>query len=102
METARPAREGDRAVCAVLLAEALAEARSMRGGSALVGTVTHDELLARWMGEGTSRATLHVGEFHDVVVGLAAATMCVRPRATELSGQIECCFVEAGARGVGV
>jgi GNAT superfamily N-acetyltransferase len=84
-----------------LLKSALADARTMRGGAALVGSTTHDELLARWMGAGSS-AAVHVGEFQDVVVGLAAATVSTRSGAPAPSGRIECCYVEAEARGVGV
>jgi len=86
--------------CAELLAMALTTVGSMRGGAALVGDVTAAELLARWT--DATRATIYVGAIHDVVVGLAAATVGVRAHATEPSGRIECCFVEEGARGVGV
>jgi GNAT superfamily N-acetyltransferase len=96
--------------CADLLAMALMTVGSMRGGTALVGNATASELLARWTdatartGEVSTRAraTLYVGAIDDVVVGLAAATVAVRAHATEPSGRIECCFVEEGARGVGV
>jgi GNAT superfamily N-acetyltransferase len=102
METARPAREDDLPACLDLLAWALTDARSVRGGPALVGNVTPADLLARWMDAAPAEATVYVGEFHQAVVGLAAATVAVRPHATELSGRIECCYVEEQARGVGV
>jgi GNAT superfamily N-acetyltransferase len=102
MESARPARDDDRGVCAELLSAALVQIRSMRGGVALAGTTTTDGLLERWLGAFSPESTLHVGEFHHVVVGLAAATVSVRPQGTELSGCVECCYVEEGARGVGV
>jgi len=102
METARPAREDDRPACLELLNLALGHARSVRGGPALVGNVTSAELLARWLDTAPADATLYVGEFHQAIVGLAAVTVAVRPHGTELSGQIECCYVEEEARGVGV
>jgi GNAT superfamily N-acetyltransferase len=106
METARPAREDDLPACLELLTLALANARSVRGGPALAGDVTPAELLARWTHTTTAAspedATLYVGEFHQAVVGLAAATVTVRPHASERSGRIECCYVEEEARGVGV
>jgi GNAT superfamily N-acetyltransferase len=67
----------------------------------LVGNITAEELLERWM-PGGPEATLYVGEFHHVVVGLAGATTSIRSRGTELSGRVECCYVEDEARGVGV
>jgi GNAT superfamily N-acetyltransferase len=103
METARPAREDDLATCLELLARALSDARSMRGGPALVGNTTPPDVLARWTDAAPSdAAAVYVGEFHHAVVGLAAATVAVRPHATARSGRIECCYVEEGARGVGV
>jgi len=101
METARPARDHDMPACLELLAWALTDARSMRGGPALVGNMTPFEVLARWM-DAPADAAVYVGEFQHAVVGLAAATVAVRPHATELSGRIECCYVEKEARGVGV
>ena len=109
METARPARDDDLPTCLELLDRALSDARSMRGGQALVGNTTAAEVLARWTDAATAAdtaaaaaAAVYVGEFHHAVVGLAAATVTVRPHATERSGRIECCYVEEGARGVGV
>jgi GNAT superfamily N-acetyltransferase len=105
MEATRPAQQADSPTCAALLTAALAHTTTMRGGVALVGSTTSDQLLERWTGSNSGdsgRATLHVGEFHDVVVGLAAATISVRPGSAELTGRIECCYVEEGARGVGV
>ena len=110
METTRPAREDDRAACVALLTRAMSDADAMRGGATLRGDVSHDELLARWLNtdtDGTARhrhdtATLYVGEFHHVVVGLAAAITFNRHGSAVRSGRIECCYVEEGARGVGV
>jgi GNAT superfamily N-acetyltransferase len=102
METARPARDDDMPACLELLTKALAAARSVRGGSALVGNVTPAAVLERWMQAGHPETTVLVGEFHHAVVGLAAATVAARPHSTGLSGRIECCYVEEEARGVGV
>jgi len=71
----------------------------MRGGAALLGSRTPEDLMARWT--RGSEAALYVGEFHHAVVGLAAATTFTRTGATDTSGRIECCFVESDARGVG-
>jgi GNAT superfamily N-acetyltransferase len=102
METTRPADETDRAACAALLAEALAEGRATRGGITLAGDTTPDQLLERWLGAESLETVLYVGEFHLAVVGLGAATTFTRPGATTRSGRIECCYVEGAARGVGV
>jgi GNAT superfamily N-acetyltransferase len=102
METARPARDDDMPACLELLAWALTDVRSMRGGPALVGNMTPAEVLARWMAAPPTDAAVYVGEFHHAVVGVAAATVALRPHTTELSGRIECCYVEKEARGVGV
>ena len=100
MERARPAEPADQALAAHLLATALEGARTMRGGAALLGSRTPEDLMARWT--RGSQAALYVGEFHHAVVGLAAATTFTRTGATDTSGRIECCFVESDARGVGV
>jgi GNAT superfamily N-acetyltransferase len=104
METTRPAHEADRTACLTLLTQALLDARSRRGGVALVGRATPGELWARWLPAGAEspEATLYVGEFHGALVGLGAAATFTRPGAAGLSGRIECCYVEAAARGVGV
>ena len=47
-------------------------------------------------------AVLMVGEYHQVVVGLAAAVTVTRPGTGQLAGRIECLYVEPEARGVGV
>jgi GNAT superfamily N-acetyltransferase len=71
----------------------------MRGGAALVGPHSAQDLLAHW---DTPTTLLTVGLFHQVVVGLAAAARFTRPGASRPSGRIECCYVESDARGVGV
>jgi GNAT superfamily N-acetyltransferase len=100
MELARPARAEDRQACTRLLSLALTAAESMRGGAALVGDATTVSLLERWTRPGDT-ALLLVGEFDAVVVGLLAATATPGHRGLT-DGRIECCYVEAGARGVGV
>ena len=102
METTRPALVDDRAACVALLTHTLADAAAQRGGAMLVGGTTPDELLTRWLHPDPSEAILYVGEFHHAVVGLAAATTFTRRGTTVRSGRIECCYVEEGARGVGV
>ncbi len=102
METTRPADDDDTAACAALLTRALSDVDTMRGGATLRGDVTHDDLLARWRKADNDDAVLYVGEFHHVVVGLAAAVAFTRRGSTAPSGRIECCYVEEGARGVGV
>ncbi len=101
MELARPAHGDDLTLCAELLATAVAALPSLRGGATLLGPRTPDELVDRWASAGAG-AALYVGEFHQAVVGLAAATVFVRPGAPAPTGRIECCFVEEAARGVGV
>jgi GNAT superfamily N-acetyltransferase len=101
MEGARLAVEGDLPTCRELLHGALEGARTMRGGAALIGSATENELLARWT-DGPEAAALLVGEFHEVIVGLAAVVTFSRPEPAQLAGRIECLYVEPDARGVGV
>jgi GNAT superfamily N-acetyltransferase len=105
VELARPAADADRAVCARLLRDALAHAGSMRGGPALVGGATPEELLSRWSdvgvgAEGAEGACLLVGEFEGAVVGVLGVVAAAA--ADGRRGRIECCYVEEAARGVGV
>jgi GNAT superfamily N-acetyltransferase len=100
MELARPARPEDRQACTRLLSHALVAAESMRGGAALVGDSTTVTLLDRWTRAGAV-AHLMVGEYEGVVVGLLAVTAAEGPGGLT-NGLIECCYVEIGARGVGV
>jgi GNAT superfamily N-acetyltransferase len=101
VERVRPAHQDDLPVVADLVTAALAAGRTMRGGAALLGSHTPADLVARWT-SGGSEATLYIGEFHHAAVGLAAATTYTRKGAAATSGRIECCYVEEGARGVGV
>ncbi len=100
MELARAARTEDRQACTRLLSQALVAAASMRGGAALVGDATTMTLLERWTGADAS-AHLMVGEYAGVVVGLGAVAAVAGPGGLT-NGRIECCYVESGARGVGV
>ena len=79
----------------------------MRGGATLVGAATEDQLLARWsLGAPTSpdaTTAVYVGQFHQVVVGLAAVVTEIRAdTGQKRAGRIECLYVEPEARGVGV
>ena len=100
MELARPARAEDRQACTRLLSLALVAAESMRGGAALVGDATTVSLLERWT-RSDEGAHLVVGEYEGAVVGLLAVTAGDGPGGLT-NGVIECCYVETGARGVGV
>jgi GNAT superfamily N-acetyltransferase len=100
MEAVRPARAEDRQACTRLLAQALVGAAAMRGGAALIGDATPVTLLERWTAS-EERPHLAVGEYDGVVVGLGATTV-VESADGRGRGLIECCYVEAGARGVGV
>jgi GNAT superfamily N-acetyltransferase len=82
------------------VAAALSDATTMRGGPALVGDASPDRLIARWTDGPT--ALLLVGEFQAVIVGVLGATVATRAGHGAPSGLVECCYVEAGARGVGV
>jgi GNAT superfamily N-acetyltransferase len=101
METVRPASLGDRAACEALLTTALAGLPSQRGGTALAGDVTAPGLLDQWLA-ADGAVEVFVGEFDDAVVGLLAVTTFTRPGTEQPSGRVECCYVEEGARGVGV
>jgi GNAT superfamily N-acetyltransferase len=100
MELARPARPEDRQACTRLLSEALVAAESMRGGAALVGDATTVSLLVEWTRPGDGSQLL-VGEYEGAVVGLLAVSATPGPRGVT-NGLIACCYVETGARGVGV
>jgi GNAT superfamily N-acetyltransferase len=100
VELARTAVAEDRQACTRLLSQALVTAASLRGGGALVADATPVTLLERWTRPDGS-ASLAVGEYEGVVVGLAAATAAPLAAGTR-RGLIECCYVEPGARGVGV
>jgi GNAT superfamily N-acetyltransferase len=100
MELARPAGAADRQACTRLVSQALLGATTMRGGAALVGEATPVTLLDRWTRPGGA-AHLLVGEYEGAVVGLLAVTAAPGPGGRR-SSLVECCYVETGARGVGV
>jgi len=100
MELARPAEAADRQACTRLLSQALVAAASMRGGAALVGDATPVTLLERWT-RPRSSAHLVVGEYEGAVVGLLAVAAADQSGRGQ-TGLVECCYVETGARGVGV
>ncbi len=100
MEQARPAGSEDRQACTQLVSQALLSVAVMRGGPAHVGQATAVSLLARWT-DPDGDAHLLVGEFHGAVVGVAAVTAGPMLEGRR-RGTIECCYVEAAARGVGV
>jgi GNAT superfamily N-acetyltransferase len=102
VELARPATDADHASCLQLLGEALAQATSMRGGPALVGRATPEDLLARW-DDGKAPAGLFVGEYEGAVVGVVGVlAVGARDAGGQHRGRIECCYVDRDARGVGV
>ncbi|HEX3333900.1 MAG TPA: GNAT family N-acetyltransferase [Acidimicrobiales bacterium] len=81
------------------MADALAAAATMRGGPALVGAATPETLVERWTHPD---ACLLVGEFDGAVVGVLGATTSPGGEGTAPRALVECCYVEAEARGVGV
>jgi GNAT superfamily N-acetyltransferase len=100
VEIARPAVAADHEAALGLLTLALTGASVMRGGTALIGESTAENLLARWTGCGDD-AGLWVGEYEGAVVGVLGATVAT-PVGARRACLIECCYVEAEARGVGV
>ncbi len=106
MEAARPALPSDLPVCARLLEEARDRVIELRGGPELLGAcslplppepVDEQWLADRWTGP---QGVLLVGTIDGVVVGLGAGRLTARGEARV--GTIDCCYVEEGARGVGV
>jgi GNAT superfamily N-acetyltransferase len=102
VEGVREARAADVERCSELLAEAIDSVRSQRGGGALLAsqsdTADPRRLVERWRADPACR--LLVGTFEDAVVGLGAGSL-VDGHGGRL-GRIECCYVEPGARAVGV
>ena len=107
MDSVRAVRAEDRDRCTELLTEAIAEAsssawrRPVRGAGTPGGTGVPsrgpEDLVAEWSG-GDDRLAL-VGEFAGVPVGIAAGSI---RRGDRTVGEVRCCYVEPGARGVGV
>lgn len=106
MEGARPALPGDLAACAVLLEEARDRARTSRGGPELLAAHSlppeSEPIDGRWLAEHWSGPghLVVAGTIDDVVVGVGAGRLTTR--GAERIGTIDCCYVEADARGVGV
>jgi len=112
VEGARPARPDDLEACARLLDEARTRAEVLRGGPDLLAErgLPPSPLDERWLAErcagarpgdeGRRAGALFVGTIDDVVVGIAAGR--VTTRGGERIGVIDCCYVETGARNVGV
>jgi GNAT superfamily N-acetyltransferase len=71
----------------------------MRGGPALVGAATAEDLVADWADENAP-ARLLVGEYEGAVVGVLAVT--ADRGGGQRRGRIDCCYVDEEARGVGV
>ena len=96
METVRPPSADELGRCAELLATARVEASRHRGGARLVPErAPSGEDLAAWVTDG-SRLLL-AGLFDGAVVGVGGAS--IGPGGL---GKIEACYVERGAREVGV
>ncbi len=100
MERVRRAGPQDNDRCRDLLAAARAESATARGGDLLVPP---DADPTSWLDQPDR--VLLLGLFDEVVVGLAAGRVAVdRPAGpvADRIGHVDCCYVETGARGVGV
>jgi GNAT superfamily N-acetyltransferase len=99
VELARPATDADSGACALLLGQALSHAASMRGGPALIGPATSEDLLARWA-DRSEETGMFVGEYEGALVGMLV--VAARNASGRRRGCIDCCYVDPDARGVGV
>jgi GNAT superfamily N-acetyltransferase len=106
VEAARRALPSDLAACARLLEKARDRVGALRGGPELLAAcalppaplpVDEQWVVEHWTGE---QRILLVGTIDGVVVGLGAGR--VTARGAERVGSVDCCYVEADARGVGV
>ncbi len=106
MEGTRPARREDGARCGDLWREALEEVQRARGGPLLArreaGLITTALLRPGGLDRLLSdrRRLVVVGTLDDAVVGMALGRLDAVGDTT--LGVIDACFVEVGARGVGV
>jgi len=99
VDAVRRAGPGDLPRCAELLAEAADEANSSRGGELAEGLSERRSTVEEWAETGI----LLVGEYEGTTVGLGAGTVADPVLGDGLRlGRIECCYVEADAREVGV
>jgi len=107
VEGARPAQLADLAACARLIEAARDRAIAQRGGSALAAATgvpmppapVDEDWLAAWCAPGERAA--FVGTVDEAVVGVGLAHVAAGDGAGTV-GTIDCCYVEEGARGVGV
>ncbi|MDA8315324.1 MAG: GNAT family N-acetyltransferase [Actinomycetota bacterium] len=106
MEGACPARPDQLVTCARLLEEARDHAATLRGGPELLAAsqlpaapdpITEQWLTRQWTGP---ERVLLAGTIDQTVVGVGAGH--VTRRSAERVGVVDCCYVEAPARGVGV
>ncbi len=106
MEAARRALPSDLPQCARLLEDARDRVVELRGGPDLLAACTlppppepvDEQWIAdRWTGP---HGVLLVGTIDGIVVGIGAGRVTARGEARV--GTIDCCYVEPGARGVGV
>ena len=102
MERVRPAEQRDLGRCADLLDQAMVTAAERRGGPLLVAAgaphrPSATELLDAWAQD--QRRIVLAGLFEEAVVGLAIGRL---PDGAGSAGHIDCCYVEPGARQVGV
>jgi GNAT superfamily N-acetyltransferase len=113
VEGARPALPGDLADCARLLEEARGRALELRGGPEYLRSLQPgcrlpaasdpiDEAWVKAQWTGTDRVLL-VGTIDDAVVGVGAGRIVPQgPGQVQRVGRVDCCYVESGARGIGV
>ena len=106
MEGACLARPEQLTTCARLLEEAREHAATLRGGPELLAAcelpAAPDRITEEWLRRhltGAERVLL-AGTIDQAVVGVGAGH--VARRAGERVGVVDCCYVEAPARGVGV
>ena len=90
LEGVRPAGPEDDAQCQALFEAARAEMAARRGGAELLG--------GSWPVEAEHQVLL--GTFDGATLGIAAGW--IDPAEEGPTGRLACCYVEPGARGVGL